>query len=86
MIEVIESYDATGVHAEVVGGKTRVTITPDPGRMLAGCYTDSPRWPSHKTPDVWMPSGYLIRHAGGYTRALSYSRAVELAVYHAKRS
>lgn len=86
MIEIIEHATREGTHAEVVGGRQRVTVTPDPGRMLAGSYTDSFRWPSHQTPATWLPDGYLIRHSGGYARALSYSRAIELAVYHARRA
>ena len=87
MIEVIESYSAKGVQAEVVGGKQIVTITPDEGRWLEGNYTDSFRWPNHKTDRVWLPNGYYVNYGRHqYTRVLDYNRAIKLAVYHAKRS
>ena len=87
MIEVQESYSRDGVHAVVTGGKTQVVIRPDAGRWIKGSYTDSPRWPSHETPATWLPEGYMVFYGRGRsTRVGSYQRAVELAVYHARRA
>ena len=87
MIEVQESYSRDGVHAVVTGGKTQVIIRPAAATVVKGHYTDSIHMmrPNYWTRDTYLPEGYYVIRKGVSTRVTSYARAVELAVYHAKR-
>ena len=87
MIEVIESATAAGTHAEIVGGKQLVTISPAPAATYPGHYTNSIKMsrPNYWTRPVSIPAGYWVRWSGGCTRVESYARAVKVAVHHANR-
>lgn len=88
MIEVIEHATPAGTHAGVVGGKTRVTITPAPAQTWPGHYTNSIKMsrPNYWTAPVTIPAGWVVCYGGRSTRTTTYQRAVALAVHHAKRS
>ena len=83
MIEVLEETSSSGTSAKVVGGKQEVVITAQaaehhPARRSA---CDNRMIKAYTS-----PAGFWVKHSKGNIFVVDYNRAVELAIFHAKRS
>ncbi|NDD13007.1 MAG: hypothetical protein EB072_10260 [Betaproteobacteria bacterium] len=85
MIEVIETTNENGTNAVVVGGRKTVTITAYP----AVSYPERRGLSDgRRLKAFWVPARFEVSYAEGKipTVVHNYDRAVQVAVYHAKRA
>jgi len=82
MIEVIEQTNANGTNATVVGGKQTVEITAQ--KATHHCARRSTC--DNRTIKAYTsPAGFWVKHSRGSVFLTDYDKAVELAIYHARR-
>ena len=90
MIEIVETYHAHGIEAEIRGGRHPVKITERPARKEREWYdpnmgTDAragrTRWKTVTIPHHWL----VKRPDGGVTVTKTYAKAICKAIWHAKR-
>lgn len=88
-IEIVEYVSKSGLVAEIVGGKQKVSINFWPAHMQDEYWTNpnvNCTRPSWKVPARMIPATYVVeRENGGRTGYKTYNEAVEAALKSAAR-
>lgn len=88
MVEVVETTTALGTNAVVIGGKKQVRIRAVGPAIYPAYWTNpivSSRRGSWLVPQRYVPAGWYVEYDGRCTFTTDYERAIDIAIYHAKR-